>query len=61
MEGVGKRIDVLASIITGGLGVENLSLLQLCYSLSFGSARDVVNIAGLAARNCWTDSCIPPT
>jgi peroxiredoxin family protein/TusA-related sulfurtransferase/rhodanese-related sulfurtransferase len=31
--------------------VDDLSLTQLCYSPPFGSARDVVNIAGLAARN----------
>ena len=41
----------MAVAITGRLTVEDLSLTQLCYSPPFGSARDVVNTAGLAARN----------
>lgn len=51
IDGVDKRVDVLATAITGGLTVEDLSLTQLCYSPPFGSARDVANIAGLAGRN----------
>lgn len=50
-QGVDKRIDVLATAITGGLTIDDLSLTQLTYSPPFGSARDVANIAGLAARN----------
>lgn len=51
IDGVDKRIDVIAAAITGGLTVDELSLMQLTYSPPFGSARDVVNVAGLAARN----------
>ena len=51
VDGVDKRIDAVAVAITGRLTVDDLSLTQLCYSPPFGSARDVVNIAGLAARN----------
>lgn len=51
VDGVDKRIDAIAVAITGKLTVDDLSLTQLCYSPPFGSARDVVNIAGLAARN----------
>lgn len=51
VEGVDKRIDVIATAITGQLTVDDLSLTQLTYSPPFGSARDVVNVAGLAARN----------
>lgn len=51
IDGVDKRIDVIAAAISGGLTIDDLSLMQLCYSPPFGSARDVVNIAGLAARN----------
>lgn len=50
-DGADKRIDVVATAITGGLTVDDLSLTQLCYSPPYGSARDVANIAGLAARN----------
>jgi len=51
IEGVDKRIDVIATAIQGGLTVEDLSLSQLCYSPPFGSARDVVTTAALSARN----------
>lgn len=51
IDGVDKRIDAIAAAISGKLTIDDLSLMQLCYSPPFGSARDVVNIAGLAARN----------
>jgi rhodanese-related sulfurtransferase len=49
--GVDKRIDVIATAIKGSLSVEDLSQLQLTYSPPFGSAKDGVNLVGLAARN----------
>lgn len=58
--GVDKRIDVAATAITGGMTIDDLSQLQLCYSPPFGSARDVVNVAGLAARN-RRDNLVHPT
>jgi hypothetical protein len=51
IDGVDKRVDAIAMAITGRLTIDDLSLAQLSYSPPFGSARDVVNIAGLAARN----------
>lgn len=50
-EGVDKRIDVIATAIAAGMCIEDLSNLELCYAPPFGSAKDVVNLAGLAAEN----------
>ena len=49
--GVDKRMDILATCVTCRATVDQLSMLQLSYSPPFGSARDVVNTAGLHARN----------
>lgn len=50
-DGVDKRIDVLATAIIGKMTIEDLCHLELTYAPPFGSARDVVNIAGFAATN----------
>jgi NADPH-dependent 2,4-dienoyl-CoA reductase/sulfur reductase-like enzyme/rhodanese-related sulfurtransferase len=50
-EGVDKRIDVLATAISAGMDVEDLCHLELSYAPPFGSAKDVVNLAGFAATN----------
>lgn len=50
-EGVDKRIDVIATAIAGGLTVEDLISVDLCYAPPFGSAKDPVNLAGMAATN----------
>lgn len=50
-EGVDKRLDVLATAITAKMTVEDLCHLELAYAPPFGSAKDVVNIAGFAATN----------
>jgi rhodanese-related sulfurtransferase len=50
-DGVDKRIDVLAVAQRAGLTVYDLQDLELCYAPPFGSARDVVNQAGLVATN----------
>jgi len=50
-EGVDKRIDVMATAIAANMNVEDLSQLDLSYAPPFGSAKDVVNIAGMAAVN----------
>jgi NADPH-dependent 2,4-dienoyl-CoA reductase/sulfur reductase-like enzyme/rhodanese-related sulfurtransferase len=50
-EGVDKRIDVLATAIAGGLTVEDLISVDLCYAPPFGSAKDPVNMAGMVASN----------
>ncbi len=50
-DGVGKRIDVIATAIKAGLTVEDLEDLDLCYSPQFGSAKDAAIMAGFAAAN----------
>jgi NADPH-dependent 2,4-dienoyl-CoA reductase/sulfur reductase-like enzyme/peroxiredoxin family protein/rhodanese-related sulfurtransferase/TusA-related sulfurtransferase len=51
LEGVDKRIDVIATAIHGGLTVYDLEELELSYAPPFGSARDPVNIIGFVAAN----------
>jgi NADPH-dependent 2,4-dienoyl-CoA reductase/sulfur reductase-like enzyme/rhodanese-related sulfurtransferase len=50
-EGVDKRIDVLSTAILAGMSVEDLEHLDLCYSPPFGSAKDIVIVAGSIAAN----------
>jgi len=50
-EGVDKRIDVLAVAMRAGLKVQDLEHLELTYAPPFGSARDVINQAGMVAAN----------
>jgi NADPH-dependent 2,4-dienoyl-CoA reductase/sulfur reductase-like enzyme len=50
-DGVDKRIDILATAIAGGLTVEQLTELELCYAPPYGSAKDAINIAGMVAEN----------
>lgn len=50
-DGVDKRIDVIATAIAGGLTVEELVDIDLCYAPPFGSAKDPVNMAGMIASN----------
>lgn len=50
-EGVDKRIDVLATALKTGLTVEELAELELAYAPPYGSAKDPVNLAGMAAQN----------
>jgi rhodanese-related sulfurtransferase len=49
--GVDKRIDVLAVAQRAGLTVYDLEELELCYAPPYGSAKDVVNMAGFVAAN----------
>ena len=48
---VDKRIDVVAAAITARETVEFLKDVELCYAPPFGSAKDVVNMAGYVASN----------
>jgi len=50
-DGVDKRLDVIATAIRGRLTIDDLAHLELSYAPPFGSAKDVVNIAGFAAGN----------
>lgn len=51
MDGVDKRIDVLATAITAGLTVDDLMDLELAYAPQFGSAKDPINHAGYVGNN----------
>ena len=50
-DGVEKRIDVLATAIRGGFAVSDLIDLDLAYAPPYGSAKDPVNMAGMAGEN----------
>ncbi|MDE5413475.1 CoA-disulfide reductase [Alkalihalobacterium chitinilyticum] len=51
MDGVDKRIDVIATAIKGNLTVLDLPDLELAYAPPYSSAKDPVNMAGYAATN----------
>ncbi|KFZ37859.1 CoA-disulfide reductase [Shewanella mangrovi] len=51
IDGIDKRIDVLAVAQRAGLSVRELQDLELTYAPPFGSARDVINQAGMVATN----------
>lgn len=48
---VDKRVDVVATAIKMGATLEDLKELELCYAPVFGTAKDVVNNAGLVGLN----------
>lgn len=50
-EGVERRIDVLAMAIQMRATVFDLEEAELCYAPQYGSAKDPVNMAGMAAAN----------
>ena len=50
-EGVEKRVDVIATAIIGGLHIEDLEELDLCYAPPFSSANDPVNMASFVSSN----------
>jgi NADPH-dependent 2,4-dienoyl-CoA reductase/sulfur reductase-like enzyme/peroxiredoxin family protein/rhodanese-related sulfurtransferase/TusA-related sulfurtransferase len=51
VEGVDKRVDVIATAIRAGMTVFDLEELELAYAPPYGSARDAVNIIGFLAGN----------
>lgn len=51
LDGVDKRIDVIATAIHGNLTIDDLMDLELAYAPQFGSAKDAVNIAGYVGNN----------
>lgn len=53
-DGVDKRIDVIATAMTGGLKASDLAELELAYAPQFGSAKDPVNMLGFVAENLAT-------
>ncbi len=58
-DGVDKRIDIIATAIRARLGIDDLAHLELAYAPPFGSAKDVVNVAGFAAGNIRDGFFIP--
>ena len=50
-DGVDKRLDVFATALKAGMTMDDLAELELAYAPPFGSAKDPVNLAGMAAQN----------
>ena len=50
-DGVDKRIDVIATVITGGIAASDLAHLELAYAPQFGSAKDPVTMLGFINEN----------
>jgi rhodanese-related sulfurtransferase len=59
LAGVDKRLDVIATAITGGLTIDDLAQLELAYAPPFGAAKDIVNLAGFTACNA-RDGLVTP-
>lgn len=49
--GADKRIDVIATAISAGMTIRDLSELELAYAPPFGSAKDPINLAGMVGTN----------
>jgi NADPH-dependent 2,4-dienoyl-CoA reductase/sulfur reductase-like enzyme/rhodanese-related sulfurtransferase len=50
-DGVDKRLDVFATALKADMTMDDLAELELAYAPPFGSAKDPVNLAGMAAQN----------
>ena len=55
--GVDKRIDVIATAMTGGIAADRLADLELAYAPPFSSAKDPVNLLGYMAENVLSGDC----
>ena len=51
LEGVDKRIDVIAMAIQMGLTIYDLEEAELCYAPQFGMAKSAINFAGMVAAD----------
>jgi rhodanese-related sulfurtransferase len=51
LDGVDKRIDVIATALRAGMTVYDLEELELSYAPPYGSTRDPVNMVGFVASN----------
>lgn len=51
VDGVDKRIDVMAVAIRAGMTIEDLETLELAYAPPYGSAKDPINMAGFVGSN----------
>ncbi|MEZ5378497.1 MAG: FAD-dependent oxidoreductase [Acidimicrobiales bacterium] len=54
-ESAARRLDVLATAIQGGLSVDDVAQLELCYAPAYGAPKDPVNLLAMAARNIVND------
>lgn len=59
IDGVDKRLDVIATAIRGRLTIDDLAHLELAYAPPFGNAKDVINVAGFAAGNIRDGLLVP--
>lgn len=50
-EGADKRIDAVAAVLAGGLGVDEVAQIDFAYAPPFSSANDPINVAAFAASN----------
>lgn len=50
-DGVDKRLDVFATALKGRMTVHDLAELELAYAPPYGSAKDPINLAGMAGKN----------
>jgi len=55
--GVDKRIDVIATAMSGGIAANQLADLELAYAPPFSSAKDPVNQLGYMAENVLSGEC----
>ncbi len=56
-QGADKRIDVIATAMTGDLTADKLADLELAYAPPFSSAKDPVNMLGYIAENILSGEC----
>jgi NADPH-dependent 2,4-dienoyl-CoA reductase/sulfur reductase-like enzyme/rhodanese-related sulfurtransferase len=57
VNGVDKRIDVIAAAMAGGVNAAQLADLELAYAPPFSSAKDPVNLLGYMAENVLSGDC----
>lgn len=55
--GVDKRIDVIATAMSGAISAARLADLELAYAPPFSSAKDPVNLLGYMAENVLSGDC----
>jgi NADPH-dependent 2,4-dienoyl-CoA reductase/sulfur reductase-like enzyme/rhodanese-related sulfurtransferase len=57
VDGVDKRVDVIAMAIQAGMTVFDLEECELAYAPQLGAAKDPVNMAGFVASNILKGDC----
>lgn len=51
VQGVDKRIDVIATAMKAGLSIDELADLELAYAPPYGSAKDPINLLAMSGSN----------